>query len=198
MKIIISVLSDELFDEFTLAFQNDESVSIYLGEFQTIPKYDCMVSAANSFGLMDGGVDFAITDYFGVDLMLRVQEHIKQEYRGEQLVGSAFVIETKHKKHPYLVHAPTMRIPEIIDGTDAVYRATWAALIAIDQFNKSTNQKINTVVFPAMGAGCGQVTPKRVAQQMALAWRNVNNVPTNINWVYAQQRYVAVVNAAVQ
>ena len=43
-----------------------------------------MVSAANSFGLMDGGVDLAITNFFGVDLMDRVQAHILRDYLGEQ------------------------------------------------------------------------------------------------------------------
>lgn len=35
-----------------------------------------MVSAANSFGLMDGGVDGAITMFFGDQLQKRVQKHI--------------------------------------------------------------------------------------------------------------------------
>ncbi len=49
----------------------------------------------------------------------------------EQPVGTAFVTETGNSKHPWLVHAPTMRVPLIIDGTDAVYNATRAALLAI-------------------------------------------------------------------
>ncbi len=59
-----------------------------------------MVSAANSFGLMDGGVDAAITTFFGSQLQARVQNHILREYLGEQPVGSAFVIETGHNYHP--------------------------------------------------------------------------------------------------
>ncbi|EBR8491967.1 phage tail protein, partial [Salmonella enterica subsp. enterica serovar Hull] len=120
-----------------------------------------MVSAANSFGLMDGGVDAAITAYLGPQLQERVQQNIIREYLGEQPVGTAFVIETGNSKYPWLVHAPTMRVPLIIDGTDAVYNATRAALLAIFQHNKSAGEdrKIKSVVFPAMGAGCGQVSP---------------------------------------
>src|SRR5438067_7389940 len=33
--------------------------------FERLPEFDCMVSAANSFGLMDGGVDAAIVRFFG-------------------------------------------------------------------------------------------------------------------------------------
>ncbi|MGP3581355.1 prophage tail fiber N-terminal domain-containing protein [Salmonella enterica] len=114
---------------------------------------------AETFGLMDGGVDAAITAYFGSQLQERVQQNIIREYLGEQPVGTAFVIETGNSKHPWLVHAPTMRVPLIIDGTDAVYNATRAALLAIFQHNKSAGEdrKITSVALPAMGAGCGQV-----------------------------------------
>lgn len=69
-----------------------------------------------------------------------------------------------------------MRVPLTIDGTDAVYNATWAALLAIFQHNKNatTDRKIKTVVFPAMGAGCGQVPFESVARQMKQAWDNFN------------------------
>ncbi len=125
---------------------------------------------AETFGLMDGGVDAAITAYFGSQLQERVQQNIIREYLGEQPVGTAFVIETGNSKHPWLVHAPTMRVPLIIDGTDAVYNATRAALLAIFQHNKSAGEdrKITSVALPAMGAGCGQVPPDSVARQIVL------------------------------
>ncbi len=125
---------------------------------------------AETFGLMDGGVDAAITAYFGSQLQERVQQNIIREYLGEQPVGTAFVIETGNSKHPWLVHAPTMRVPLIIDGTDAVYNATRAALLAIFQHNKSAGEdrKITSVALPAMVAGCGQVPPDSVARQIVL------------------------------
>ncbi|ELS9966653.1 macro domain-containing protein, partial [Salmonella enterica] len=89
---------------------------------------------------------------------------------------------------------PTMRVPLIIDGTDAVYNATRAALLAIFQHNKSVAEykKIKSVVFPAMGAGCGQVPPDSVARQMRLAWDGFINCATEINWQYASDRQNAV------
>lgn len=96
---------------------------------------------AETFGLMDGGVDAAITAYFGSQLQERVQQNIIREYLGEQPVG-----------------------------TDAVYNATRAALLAIFQHNKSAGEdrKITSVALPAMGAGCGQVPPDSVARQIVL------------------------------
>ncbi|EEF1216697.1 phage tail protein [Salmonella enterica] len=187
IKLILSAPVPAMAAAFEHSFQNTENVEIIPGPFETIPEFDCMVSAANSFGLMDGGVDAAITAYFGPQLQERVQQNIIREYLGEQPVGTAFVIETGNSKHPWLVHAPTMRVPLIIDGTDAVYNATRAALLAIFQHNKSVMEykKIKSVVFPAMGAGCGQVSPDSVARQMKLAWDSFINPPTEINWQYA-------------
>ncbi|EQA0352401.1 phage tail protein [Salmonella enterica subsp. enterica serovar Rubislaw] len=194
IKLILSAPVPAMAVAFEHSFQNTENVEIIPEPFETIPEFDCMVSAANSFGLMDGGVDAAITAYFGPQLQERVQQNIIREYLGEQPVGTAFVIETGNSKHPWLVHAPTMRVPLIIDGTDAVYNATRAALLAIFQHNKSAGEdrKIKSVVFPAMGAGCGQVPPDSVARQMKLAWDSFSNPPKAINWQYASARQNAV------
>ncbi|EBI9055936.1 phage tail protein [Salmonella enterica] len=194
IKLILSAPEPAMAAAFECYFQNTDNVEIIRRPFETVPEFDCMVSAANSFGLMDGGVDAAITAYFGPQLQERVQQHILSEYLGEQPVGSAFVIETGNSKHPWLIHAPTMRVPLIIDGTDAVYNATRAALLAIFQHNKSVAEykKIKSVVFPAMGAGCGQVPPESVARQMKLAWDSFSNPPKAINWQYASARQNAV------
>lgn len=187
MEIILSAMTPELAAAFDTAFADLDNWQVVRGPFESVQAFDCMVSAANSFGLMDGGVDAAITTFYGIQLQTRVQQYILDEYLGEQPVGTAFVIGTNHEKHPWLVHAPTMRTPEVISGTDAVYRATWAALVAIHQHNKK-GDGIKKVIFPAMGAGCGEVPAMNVAEQMALAWRNFHAVPTVINWLYADKR----------
>lgn len=196
IKLILSAPVYEMADAFKRVFGNADNVDVAEKPFETIREFDCMVSAANSFGLMDGGVDAAITAFFGTQLQTRIQNHILREYLGEQPVGSTFVIETGDNHHPWLVHAPTMRVPLTIDGTDAVYNATWAALLAIFQHNKNatTDRKIKTVVLPAMGAGCGQVPFESVARQMKLAWDNFNKKTESINWEYAYSRQWAVFN----
>lgn len=194
IKLILSAPVPEIAKAFERHFYDDENVEIISKPFETIPDFDCMVSAANSFGLMDGGVDAAITAFYGKQLMSRVQQHIVNEYLGEQPVGSAFIIGSGDHKHPWLVHAPTMRVPLIISGTDAVYLATRAALLAVYHHNKtqSEHNKIGRVVFPAMGAGCGQVSPDSVAAQMKLAWCSIITPSSCINWQYALGRQNAV------
>ncbi|WP_213239648.1 macro domain-containing protein [Citrobacter braakii] len=198
IKLILSAPVPEISAAFVYYFADDENVEVISKPFETIPNFDCMVSAANSFGLMDGGVDAAITAYFGHQLQKRVQQRIIKDWLGEQPVGTAFVIESGDSNHPWLVHAPTMRVPMIIDGTDAVYNATWAALLAVHRHNltASEDSQIKSVVFPAMGAGCGQVAPNSVASQMKLAWTNFNNSPSVINWDYASARQSSVTHTS--
>lgn len=105
IKLILSAPVPEIAKAFERHFYDDENVEIISKPFETIPDFDCMVSAANSFGLMDGGVDAAITAFYGKQLMSRVQQHIVNEYLGEQPVGSAFIIGSGDHKHPWLVHA---------------------------------------------------------------------------------------------
>ena len=74
-------------------FAGLSSVEVVNGYFEKLSEFDCMVSAANSFGLMDGGVDLAIVRFFGRALEQRVQKHILETYLGEQPIGTSFIIE---------------------------------------------------------------------------------------------------------
>ena len=75
-----------------------------------------------------------------------------------------------------------MRVPGSIAGTDKVYAATWALLIAVYQHKARNEEPINSVVFPAMGAGFGGVEYTEVARQMAAAYRHYLSPPHKMDW----------------
>jgi len=162
--------------------------SIALGRFESLPAFDCIVSAANSFGLMDGGVDAAITRFFGDDLQRTVQRRIQDEYLGEQPVGTSMIVETGHPAHPFLAHTPTMRVPMTISRTDNVYLAMWAMLIAVRRHNQSSDRRIDVVACPGLGTRAGQVPFQEAARQMALAYRNFLDPPGALDWDLAGRR----------
>lgn len=183
-KYILLATNMYIADCFEKAFQEFDNVVIHKGIFEQIENIDCLVSPANSFGLMDGGMDLAITNYFGDQLQKRVQQYIIDEYYGEQPVGTSFVIKTNNEKIKYLAHTPTMRVPKIIKETDNVYRATKSTLIAIEKYH----EQINNVAIPAFGAGVGRVHPVDVAYQMTLAFKHFENPPKSIDWNFARFR----------
>ena len=61
---------------------------------------------------MDGGIDLPYLRYFGTDLQARVHAKIRSSFFGELPVGQATVVPTDQPIVPYLVSAPTMRIPD--------------------------------------------------------------------------------------
>src|SRR5205085_1896371 len=126
--------------------------------------------------------DAAVVRRFGEGLMQRVQNRILDEYFGEQPVGTAFVLSTGDPSLPFLAHAPTMRVPGCIEGTDKVYGATWAALLAIQAHNRAANQEISVVGFPAMGTGFGGMPFDEAARQMAAAYRHYLEPPHRLDW----------------
>ncbi|MEZ6046207.1 MAG: macro domain-containing protein [Planctomycetaceae bacterium] len=155
--------------------------------------FDCFVTAGNAYGIMTAGIDAAVIGYFGPDLMSNVQYYILDKYLGEQPVGTAFVIATNDPDKPYLCHAPTMRTPGSIEKTDKVYVSTWAALLAIYQFNAENENKIQTVCFPAMGTGFGSVPYSESARQMSVAFEHFLNLPhrkPDWDWVTSRQRKI--------
>ena len=192
MKLILVDPIEELCDAFESAFSAFDSVEVHNGYFEEVPEYDCMVSAANSFGIMDGGVDAAITKYFGRQLMARVQARIIDEWSGEQPVGTSMIVETTHPDHPYLAHTPTMRYPMSIFRTDAVYNAMWAMLNAVKNFNKTAETPIDIIACPGLGTATGAVPYAEAARQMALAYQNFRNPPQRISWLYAEARQRAI------
>jgi O-acetyl-ADP-ribose deacetylase (regulator of RNase III) len=193
LHLILVDPKSELCDAFHAAFKDLPNVEIVHGRFEKLKKFDCMVSAANSFGLMDGGVDAAITNYFGAQLMRRVQERIVAEYLGEQPVGTSIIVETNHADHPFIAHTPTMRVPMDIAMTDNVYVAMWAMLVAVYQHNlRDADKPINIVACPGLGTATGKVPYHQAAQQMAVAYKNFLNPPRNIGWPYAYERNLAV------
>ena len=192
IELILVDPSEAVCKAWESAFLKCPDVSIVCGRFEGLPDFDCMVSAANSFGLMDGGVDLAITRFFGVQLMRRVQDHILQEYLGEQPIGTSFIIETGDPKHPFVAHTPTMRVPMAISTTDNVYAAMWAMMLAVRRHNHSSSARIRTVACPGLGTATGRVAPGEAARQMALAYQWHVRPLAVIDWPTAQHRQAMI------
>lgn len=188
MKLILVDPNPHLCEALRQAFDGLPNAEVVNGRFEDLPEFDCMVSAANSFGLMDGGVDAAIVRFFGSLLMEMVQLHIISQYAGEQPVGTSMIVPTGNTKHPYVAHTPTMRVPMPIAHNDNVYNAMWAMLLAVRYHNDNCITPINVVACPGLGTATGRVPYDEAARQMALAYRNFLNPPLRIDWQYAVQR----------
>lgn len=177
---------------FLRRFSGLPNVRVVQRRFEDLESHDCFVTAGNAFGLMTAGIDAAVVHRFGKPLMEQIQHRILDDYFGGQPIGTAFVVPTGDPSLPFVCHAPTMRVPGNIEGTDKVYAATWAALLAIQAHNRTGDHPIEVVALPAMGAGFGGVPYDEAARRMAVAYRHFLEPPHRLDWDFVAQRNLAI------
>ncbi|BDD79786.1 hypothetical protein [Burkholderia phage FLC9] len=148
--------------------------------------FDVIFTPGNSFGFMDGGFDLAVRDRFP-EVEGKIQQTIKQFYYGALAIGQAFATYTDTKT---VVYAPTMRVPEPIVGTDNVYWAFRAALMATratietkqirNEWGAACTLDDVRVLSSAFGTSAGQVSVVSAAHAMRLAYEHVMRTPEQI------------------
>lgn len=187
MQLILVDRSSDLCRAWTRVFAGTD-VQIVHGDFTSVPEYDCVVSPANSFGLMDGGFDQALTEYFGPRLQQEVQRRIRDQYLGEQPVGTCLMVATPSDHHPWIAHAPTMRVPMSVATTENAYLAMRAVLVAAHHHNyQRTNYRIETLLCPGLATATGRMPVLEAARQMRAAYDSVQDVPSELNWQVADE-----------
>ena len=89
---------------------------------------DAVVSPANTAGVMNGGYDAMLRNFFGVTLEYRVRQSLNAK---PLAVGESRAIQTTHQKIKWLVVAPTVSIAA--DGfsghASVAYSAAYSAVI---------------------------------------------------------------------
>ena len=141
-----------------------------------------LTSPANSLGCMRGGMDRAITDYYGMDLETRVQEGIRtRDPSGVLPVGEALVVPLQANRDRtaapdsasaalrWLVSAPTIAAPSLdVSATENAFLACSAALRAVQAHNTGAPpaQQITALILPAFGTGIGGLPRSSAAAQM--------------------------------
>ncbi|MDE6201005.1 MAG: macro domain-containing protein [Clostridiales bacterium] len=184
LKIYLLDRNPEMYAAWSEYFYGPKNVSIVCSdfvEFMRRYKVDCVVSPANSYGIMDGGYDEAISAWFGGDLQEHVQQYIIDNLYGEQPVGTSIMLDT-NLDGIKLIHTPTMRTPSIIKDESLVYHCTRSCLIA------ALNGGVGSVVVPAFGGATGCVPFETVAQMMWRAYDQLCNPPQKIDWQYVNSR----------
>ena len=187
-RLVLVDLSASVCSAWRESFGEYPEVSVVHGRFEDLPRYDCMVAAANSYGIMDGGVDAAIRQRFpGVEG--RVRHRIREEFHGYQPVGTSIIVPTDDPDHPWIAHTPTMRTPMPLTGEMVVnvHSAMWAMLCAVRHHNRSSEQLIRTVACPGLGTAHGGVPAPRAARLMGLAYGDHRRSPVSGDWPSAQR-----------
>jgi O-acetyl-ADP-ribose deacetylase (regulator of RNase III) len=134
---------------------------------------DALVTPTNSFGFMESGLDYQVTQFFGRAIEEKVREAIRRHHGGELIVGAAQVLPTGHPKFRHLVAAPTMRVPEDVSSTVNCYLAYRGALLAVKAWNDAHPGAIETLAVPGLATGNGSLAPRLCGKQMRAAYDHV-------------------------
>ncbi len=167
MDIILADTYPPMCDAWDEIAEDLDHVTVHRGSILAL---DCeaIVSPANSFGFMDGGIDAAYTGFFGLQLQEKLRRLIRSDCpNGELLVGEALAVSTGDPQIRWVIAAPTMRIPEALPAnTVNPFLAARAALLVADDLD------IKTLAIPGLGTLTGQVTPQNCARQVreAIEW----------------------------
>lgn len=134
---------------------------------------DAIISPANCFGFMDGGIDMVYSRRFGWQLQGRLQFLLRQEWEGELPIGKAVILGTGDPELPFLISAPTMRAPTNVSNTLNAYLAFRASLRVIQQHNVQFPGSIKSVLCPGLATATGEMPVKICAKQMHAAYLQV-------------------------
>lgn len=193
-KIILCDSQSSICNAWKERFGKYSNIFIYHDYFENVINYletnnknnddIAIVAPANSYGLMDGGYDKAIINYFGNALKIKVQQEILERFCGEQPVGTSFAVNIPNHESCVLIHTPTMRRPTAIRDSSIVYHCTRSSLLC------AINQMCDTIILPAFGGLTGGVPAGDVAFYMERAVAQLMNPPLDIStWDYVRNHH---------
>jgi O-acetyl-ADP-ribose deacetylase (regulator of RNase III) len=176
MKLILTAVDESLAEAWTNFCGDLDFVTVHHGSILDVD-CDAVVSPANSYGFMDGGIDGLYMWHFGNEIQMRVRHQIFDHHHGEIIVGQADVVATENVRIPYLIFAPTMRVPMNLNETVNPYLAARAIFLLVMhgsfRSGKHAGQKISehveTIAFPGLGTGTGKVNFNTCAYQVRSA-----------------------------
>jgi O-acetyl-ADP-ribose deacetylase (regulator of RNase III) len=176
MQLILTALQTPLAEAWQRFCGDLNFVKVHHGSIFDV-SCDAVVSPANSFGFMNGGIDLVYSQHFGWHVQDRVQTAIRERHHGELLVGQAEVVATDNAAIPYLIAAPTMRMPQTIRETVNSYLAARAVLLLWKHgrfpdgphAGEPLADHIQAIAMPGLGTGVGSVDDAACARQVRAA-----------------------------
>lgn len=195
MKLTLIDRNPAVVSALLQAFTPHPEVEVIHGSFEEhMTRFDAFVTAGNGYGLMDGGIDQAVWNYFGPDTQERVQRLIRGYFGGFLPVGMALPLHVGQPgtdRDKLLIYAPTMPSPGNVAGSAFAYMAMLGTLKAAER----TAHADAVLCTGGLCVATGQMPPAVSAGQMALAYRHFLAPPVLPDWPAVQQ-HVATVMAA--
>ncbi len=147
----------------------------------------CWVSPANSFGEMNGGIDYYLDDFVLQDISILVKKRINEIGQINKMnkkylpIGSCILVQHPNSKQ-FLVSAPTMLIPSDVSMTKNAQHVFCGILALINHHNMTTpnpNLKITKLMCCGLATGVGGMEFPELAKQLKDGFDDFTSVITS-------------------
>jgi O-acetyl-ADP-ribose deacetylase (regulator of RNase III) len=177
LRLVLCAVEDALAEAWESAADGRREVYTHRGSTLDVPA-DAVVSPANSYGWMRGGIDAVYASTFPA-----IEQHVRSAvlaYHGGELpVGQAVIVPTDLAAPAWLISAPTMREPGERLPQDTVH--PYLAARAVFRMwregrledGRPVRSVVSTIAMPGLGTGIGGVPPEVCARQVMAAWDEV-------------------------
>ncbi|WP_204456128.1 macro domain-containing protein [Actinokineospora baliensis] len=174
LDLVLCAVSESLASAWETAAEGRPHIRVHRGSVLEVDA-DAVVSPANSYGWMRGGVDAVYAANFP-SIEQRVRSAVLAYHGGELPVGEALIVPTDVSRPPWLITAPTMKEPAQALAAQTVHPYLAARAVfrlwrdgALDSGSPVRNA-VGTIAMPGLGTGVGGVPPQVCARQLAAAW----------------------------
>ncbi|HEY8372990.1 MAG TPA: macro domain-containing protein [Pseudonocardiaceae bacterium] len=174
LRLVLCAVDQPLAQAWWEIAANRHGVTVHPGSVFDL-EVDAVVSPANSFGWMRGGIDALYARAYP-----QVEENVRSAvlalHGGELPVGEAVVVPTGVRVPAWLISAPTMRNPGEHLPPDTVHPYLAArAVFRLWRDGRLENgtpvrHAVRSIAMPGLGTGVGGVDPRTCARQVAAAW----------------------------
>lgn len=177
LRLVLCAVEDPLAEAWETAADGRREVYTHRGSTLDVPA-EAVVSPANSYGWMRGGIDAIYAHTFPA-----IEQHVRSAvlaYHGGELpVGQAVIVPTDMAAPAWLISAPTMREPGERLPQDTVH--PYLAARAVFRMwrdgrledDRPVRSVVSTIAMPGLGTGIGGVPPSVCARQVMAAWDEV-------------------------
>ncbi|HVK22595.1 MAG TPA: macro domain-containing protein [Actinokineospora sp.] len=177
LDLVLCAVSDQLAAAWDTAAAGRSRVRVHRGSIVDCGA-DAVVSPANSYGWMRGGIDAVYAETFP-SVEQSVRSAVLAYHGGELPIGEALIVPTGVRRPPWLISAPTMREPTTVLPHDTVHPFLAARAVfrlwrdGILDDGTPVRVAVRTIALPGLGTGVGHVEPAVCARQVAAAWDEI-------------------------
>ena len=181
ITIIMSFIKTEIRDldiQVIQAYKNaikkgNLNIPCYQEDIFNSEKGSTLVSPANTYGIMDGGLDQEFLNFFGYELQTQVLNYLDNMHEGKLDIGKSQIIPTNHNKYKHIIITPTIEKPGFRSSPKNIYDATKSIINETTKFNKGApvSFKIKNLVIPGLGTGFGDMIPQESANAFVQGYK---------------------------